>query len=97
MRSSRERGDCKDENKKTNNKSNNQIVLKIEMHVLRYQRAIVSAYALIMTTNFFAYNDGAGEAIIAEKYGQNFRAIVIEIWKPYYQELTRVIFLVLFL
>ena len=93
MRSSRERGDCKDDNKKT--KSNNQIVLK--MHVLRYQRAIVSAYALIMTTNFFAYNDGAGEAIIAEKYGQNFRAIVIEIWKPYYQELTRVIFLLLFL
>lgn len=94
MRSNRERGDCKDKNKKT--KSNNQI-LKIEMHVLRYQRAIVSAYALIMTTNFFAYNEGAGEAIIAEKYGQNFRAIVIEIWKPYYQELTRVIFLVLFL
>lgn len=55
---------------------------------------MVCAYALMLTSKFFAYNEGFKQQIIDAKYGENIEALKTELWYPYYQELTEVSYLI---
>lgn len=47
---------------------------------------MVSAYALILTSNFFDYDEKIKQAIITAKHGSIIESIRIELWNSYYQE-----------
>ena len=72
---------------------------KINLNLLNYQLTMISAYALVLVYNFESFNGEIKLDIISRRYSANFKAIKMQVWNSYYQQLiaVNIVFLLTFL